>query len=258
MISRQQPYSMNNPQPLDAFGNELAEAVDAFCRQALYSDGRTFEQHSELSLEKFLATATVPGGRTFLHVLCDRPVDEHADRHVAAAIANGADPNALDDRGRTPLHLVCSHEWGHTDTVEIKVIDLLVRAGALVDCRDCSGQTPLLSATIFIRAELREGNEDQVDAIVERLIHYGAGVNVPNVDLITPLHIAVANEDLPMTKLLLQHGASRCIRTTGTSTLYNNRLILLDNHVGVPVPIGSTAVDLGRSAEMKAALASLA
>jgi ankyrin repeat protein len=50
---------------------------------------------------------------------------------------NGADPNASNEGGRTPLH-VCSER--NTST---SVIKLLIAAGSELNARDSSGGTPL-------------------------------------------------------------------------------------------------------------------
>ena len=72
-------------------------------------------------------------GRTPLH------------RAVAGAIAAlrdaGADPNARDSRGSTPLHVVAgSWRWPGES---VRLVRLLVEAGADVDARNNAGETPL-------------------------------------------------------------------------------------------------------------------
>jgi len=52
---------------------------------------------------------------------------------------NGSDVNAADYDGRTPLHIAAS--YGHVD-----VVDWLVEHGAVLDCRDSFGLTPLAEA----------------------------------------------------------------------------------------------------------------
>jgi len=59
---------------------------------------------------------------------------------VTFLVAKGADLDARDDVGQTPLHLAAS--WGHADDVE-----LLVNLGAPLDVKDHVGDTPLDVAT---------------------------------------------------------------------------------------------------------------
>ena len=56
---------------------------------------------------------------------------------VASCLEAGADVNAVDDDGATPLHEAAR---GTRDSV---VIAILVQAGAAIDARDRRGQTPL-------------------------------------------------------------------------------------------------------------------
>lgn len=110
---------------------------------------------------------------------------------VRTLIDNGANVNARDVFGRTPLHLAVSHP---------RVIALLLEAGANVDARDSLSNTPLhravpsiesvdalIRAGADVRAEntsgnspldiaMRYGNSRRSVAIVQRLVEAGAGV----------------------------------------------------------------------------------
>jgi ankyrin repeat protein len=81
-------------------------------------------------------------GRTLLHGAANRGTI----KAVRWLLENGADPNALDDQGRTPLH-VCAER--NTTTTVLK---LLIAAGSDLNARDASGKTPLDHA----RAHKRE------------------------------------------------------------------------------------------------------
>ncbi len=110
---------------------------------------------------------------------------------VQTLIDNGADVNAQDVFGRTPLHLAVGHP---------RIITLLLDAGANVDARDSLSNTPLhravpsiesvdtlIRAGADVRAEntsgntpldiaMRYGNSRRSVAIVQRLVEAGAGV----------------------------------------------------------------------------------
>ena len=78
---------------------------------------------------------------------------------VAALAVAGADPDATDGKGRTPLHLVA------VLGTDPEIVTALVRAGADLDAPDARGRTPLgfaekFSVTPAIVAALREAVTD--------------------------------------------------------------------------------------------------
>ncbi len=74
-------------------------------------------------------------GRTLLHVL-KKP------REIKALITAGADLNAIDNDGNTPLHLA----FQHYPPFPAEVTRLLVENGAKLDVQNNLGQTPLYCA----------------------------------------------------------------------------------------------------------------
>lgn len=96
---------------------------------------------------------------------------------IRLLIAAGANVNARDNNGNTPLHEASQSFRGHTDLPEI--IRILIAAGAKVDARNNDGVTPLMWAA--------EGNAVEN---AEALIAAGADVNAKTNDGYTPLWYA--------------------------------------------------------------------
>ncbi|MCH2245520.1 MAG: ankyrin repeat domain-containing protein [Crocosphaera sp.] len=108
---------------------------------------------------------------------------------VQLLINHGADVNAKDDYVRTPLNFGVS-------IANKEIVQLLINHGADVNAKDKSGITPLHDAVF---AENKE--------IVELLINHGARINVKNEFGNTPLSIAVKKGNKDIIELLKKHGA---------------------------------------------------
>ena len=98
----------------------------------------------------------------------------------------GADLNAKEEDGETPLHVAALR--GPKETVE-----LLLAKGADVNAKDENGVTPL--------------HWPETEEIAELLIANGADVNAKTNDGHTPLDRAILNEDTETAALLRKHGA---------------------------------------------------
>lgn len=114
---------------------------------------------------------------------------------VSKLLAEGAEINAEDDWGATPLHLAVS---------EKKSVKLLIEAGANVNATDCHKETPLHFAV--------NANNEKIASL---LIEAGANLNEPDYDSNTPLYTAVLLRNLRMCKLLVDAGADVFVRCEG-------------------------------------------
>ena len=87
-------------------------------------------------------------GWTALHIACRNTRTFSSNTMVAKLIINGADLEAVDDMGRTPLHVTVKWAVGHPKGVSkgessIKTVELLLCNGANPNAEDIFGLTPI-------------------------------------------------------------------------------------------------------------------
>jgi len=124
-------------------------------------------------------------GRTPLHTAATYGQKEVAEQ----LISKGADVNAKDSSGETPLH-----EAAYRDNKEVAA--LLISKGADVNAKDSSGETPLHKAAYVGTKE-----------VTELLISKGADVNAKDSSGETPLHMAAFSDQKDIAELLISKGA---------------------------------------------------
>lgn len=139
-------------------------------------------------------------GNTPLHVACQwgNP------KLVALYLANNANTEARNRRGRTPLIEACSSSW-----LDLETIKLLLEKGVDVNKQDARGQTALF----HIDPEVHQGVE-----VAKLLLKAGADVNHRDKEGRTPLFFAAQRHAVDFVALYLRHGANAIARTKAGQT----------------------------------------
>jgi ankyrin repeat protein len=122
------------------------------------------------------------------------------EKTVQALLELGADVNAVDGMGATPLQAATqsgsTRYWDVIGGPHVAVFELLIKHGAQVNARNVQNETPLHGAA----------SRGDVNA-VGLLIRHGANVNASDNTGCTPLHKATEHGAVDVMALLVEHGA---------------------------------------------------
>jgi ankyrin repeat protein len=148
---------------------------------------------------------------------------------VKQSLAGGADVNAREKWGVTPLHWAAN--WGHKEIAEI-----LIAAGADVNAKDHNDYTPLDFANHLKRTEIADlirkhggktgeelnviiaaAKKGDIEAVKQHLAT-GADVNEKNMWGVTPLHWAARKGYKEVVELLIAKGADLNAKTKNGNT----------------------------------------
>lgn len=105
-------------------------------------------------------------------------------------LEHGADPNAVDEEGRSAL-------WLSLENSQFEILDILLAHGADIDLKDKDGSTPLMKFAYLNRYKR-----------LQWLLEHGAGTNVRDNEGRTALMLAASRGKTEAAHLLLQAGAA--------------------------------------------------
>lgn len=121
----------------------------------------------------------------------------HRLEHAQLLVQRGANMEARDRNGYTPLRLALMQSYGG---LRLELVQLLICLGADVNTIDNGGSTPLHSA-------IQLADSVQMVEIVEELLRAGARANQADSNGYSPLHIAAKENHLQIIEWLIELGA---------------------------------------------------
>ncbi|XP_014231506.1 ankyrin-1-like isoform X1 [Trichogramma pretiosum] len=153
---------------------EGSTPLHIICEKESVSRLKLFLKNAEEVNQSVQIDAWNNEGNTPLHLAIKCNTDKKVSELL---LQTGADPNSANEKGLTPLHIICKWKGANLLTMFFNINKKLDRT-VQVDAQDNEGNTPLHSVTL-------SGNEKKI----EFLLRKGANPNLANEDGTTPLHI---------------------------------------------------------------------
>jgi ankyrin repeat protein len=158
------------------------------------------------------ANAKNDHGQTPLHVMSESDIKDGGDilNLVLLLLKHDAAANSRDVNNETPLHLAIERN-------RCKLAEILLEHDADADAENIDGETPL--HTLSESDSIKDGGD--ILNLVLLLLKHGAAVNSRSKNGRTPLHLAVLRNRLELAKILLENGADAGAETNdGQSPLH--------------------------------------
>jgi ankyrin repeat protein len=191
---------------IDAGADLAASAINGMTPLAAAVAGRR-EALVALLLERGAAVdQRLPGEATALMIAAVQGYPEIAEQLLDA----GADANAVDARGHSPLHAASQFGFEQNDSLRARrLFDVLLKRKADPNLADAEGKTALL---LLVGAHLRPGSPcdaTHIGALLPVLLDAGAQIEHADQRGVTALHACAMHALLPPARLLLARGADR-------------------------------------------------
>lgn len=114
---------------------------------------------------------------------------EHRDKSIFnLLVRHGGDVNIIDKNGNTLLHHAVSNR---DNTNVVSNIIFLIKKGVNINSKNNKGDTPLHTASNFMRISAKIACGTSTPEAIELLVKNGANIKIKNKEGNTPLHVAM-------------------------------------------------------------------
>ncbi|XP_014221888.1 ankyrin-1-like [Trichogramma pretiosum] len=195
---RNQPYRSNrDPNSFNEYRGPLLHCIcersgndDVYSVKSLFSPSREGYQPVQIDAQDDF-------GRTALHLA----VYNKLERITEFLLSRGANPNLANDKGETPLHVICRINSDRLDYMQFyeqekRIIELLLGRGADPNAADEDGFTPLhvvcqkkCDDYYERRSCMNDNAYRNYLSVIESMLRHGADPTLANVEGWTPLHL---------------------------------------------------------------------